>query len=160
MNKEKLQKLLKDISTVNIVVVGDFCLDAYWFIDESMSEISVETGEATRPVSEQRYSPGGAGNVTNNLAALGVRKIQAFGVIGTDPFGAEMVKIIKDSGINTDNLLVQEKYWQAVTRLAREGGGTRCPAATAHRVRPASAPTSRARRHRLHRHSFRATPQR
>ena len=115
MNKEKLQKLLKDISTVKIVVVGDFCLDAYWFIDESMSEISVETGEATRPVSEQRYSPGGAGNVTNNLAAMGIRKIHAFGVIGTDPFGTEMVKIMKGTGINTDNLLIQEKNWHTHT---------------------------------------------
>ena len=44
MNKEKLQKILTEISAVKIAVVGDFCLDAYWFIDESKSEISIETG--------------------------------------------------------------------------------------------------------------------
>jgi bifunctional ADP-heptose synthase (sugar kinase/adenylyltransferase) len=101
MKKDQLQKILDDISSVRIIVVGDFCLDAYWFIDESMSEISVETNEATRPVSRQRYSLGGAGNVTSNLAALGVKDIMAFGVIGTDPFGAEMVKILKETGIRT-----------------------------------------------------------
>ena len=92
MKKEQLKKILKDISSVKIALVGDFCLDAYWFIDEAMSEISVETNEATRPVRQQSYSLGGAGNVTNNLADLGVKDIRAFGVIGTDPFGTEMVR--------------------------------------------------------------------
>jgi len=115
MKKEQLEKILEDISSVKIVVVGDFCLDSYWFIDEAMSEISVETNQATRPVREQRYSLGGAGNVTSNLAALGVKDIRAFGVIGTDPFGAEMVKIMKRTGINPDNLLIQEDQWSTHT---------------------------------------------
>ncbi len=71
--KRKIAKNPDDISSVKIIVIGDFCLDAYWFIDEAMSEISIETNEATRPVAKQRYSLGGAGNVTNNLAALGLR---------------------------------------------------------------------------------------
>jgi rfaE bifunctional protein kinase chain/domain len=111
MKKEQLQKILGDISGVKIALIGDFCLDAFWFIDETMSEISVETNQATRPVAQQRYSLGGAGNVTNNLAALGVKDIRAFGVIGTDPFGAEMVKVMKATGIEPRNLLVQEEEW-------------------------------------------------
>lgn len=111
MNKEQLQKIQDDISTVKIAVVGDFCLDAYWFIDESKSEISVETGQKTRPVREQRYSLGGAGNVTNNLTAMGVKDVRAFGVIGNDPYGTEMVKIMRINGINPDNLLTQEEEW-------------------------------------------------
>ena len=115
MKKEKLQKILADISSVKIVVIGDFCLDAYWFIDEAMSEISIETNEATRPVAKQRYSLGGAGNVTSNLAALGIKDVRAFGVIGTDPFGAEMVRIMKKTGINPGNLIVQEDSWATHT---------------------------------------------
>ena len=115
MKKEQLQKILKDISSVKIVVVGDFCLDAYWFIDEAMSEISVETNEATRPVRQQRYSLGGAGNVTNNLAAMGIKDIRAFGVIGTDHFGGETVRIMKETGIQTRNMLVQEQIWHTHT---------------------------------------------
>ncbi len=111
MNKEHLQKILKEISAVKIAVVGDFCLDAYWFIDESKSEISIETGQMTRPVKQQRYSLGGAGNVTNNLTAMGVKDVRAFGVIGTDPFGNEMVKVMRENGINPENLLIQEKEW-------------------------------------------------
>ena len=111
MKKEKLQKILNDIIAVKIAVLGDFCLDAYWFIDEAMSEISVETNQDTRPVAQQRYSLGGAGNVTNNLAAMKIKDIRAFGVIGTDPFGAEMVRIMKETGIQPENLLIQEENW-------------------------------------------------
>ncbi|MFA5819854.1 MAG: PfkB family carbohydrate kinase, partial [Bacteroidales bacterium] len=111
MKKEQLQKILDDISSVKIAVLGDFCLDAYWFIDESKSEISIETGHMTRPVWQQKYSLGGAGNVTNNLSAIGVKDIRAFGVIGSDPFGAEMIKLMRMVKINTDNILVQEEQW-------------------------------------------------
>lgn len=111
MKKEQLQKIISDIGSIKIAVVGDFCLDAYWFIDESKSEISIETGQKTRPVRDQRYSLGGAGNVTNNLSAMGVKDVRAFGVIGNDPYGPEMVKIMRENGINPDNLLIQEKEW-------------------------------------------------
>ncbi|HDR52072.1 MAG TPA: hypothetical protein ENN90_10725, partial [Mariniphaga anaerophila] len=100
MKKGLLQKIISDIQSVKIAVVGDFCLDAYWFIDESKSEISIETGQLTRPVKQQRYSLGGAGNVTNNLTAMGVKDVRAFGVIGPDPFGTEMVKVMQENGIN------------------------------------------------------------
>ena len=113
--KDKLTRILDDISAVKIAVIGDFCLDAYWFVDESMSEISVETGQATRPVSKQRYSLGGAGNVTSNLAALGIKDVRALGVIGTDPFGAEMVRVMQETGINTQNIVIQEYEWDTHT---------------------------------------------
>ncbi len=114
-NRENLRKILDAISSVRIAVIGDFCLDAYWFIDDAMSEISIETGVPTRPVSKQKYSLGGAGNVANNLAAMGVNDIRAFGVTGSDPFGVEMIRIMKETGIDTENLLVQEQEWHTHT---------------------------------------------
>jgi len=111
MKAELLQEILRRINSVKIAVAGDFCLDAYWFVDESKSEISIETGHATRPVRQQKYSLGGAGNVTNNLAAMEVKDIRAFGVIGQDPFGPEMVNLMKKSGINTNNILIQNEQW-------------------------------------------------
>jgi len=111
MKPQLLKEIIEKIRNVKIAIVGDFCLDAYWFVDESESEISIETGEATRPVRQQKYSLGGAGNVANNLAAMKVRDIRAFGVIGNDPFGAEMVSIMKSTGIDTRNLLIQNENW-------------------------------------------------
>jgi len=111
MKIELLKEIVEKISKVKIAIIGDFCLDAYWFIDESKSEISVETGLATRPVRQQKYSLGGAGNVANNLAAMEVKEICAFGVTGPDPFGPEMTGLMKKAGINTDNILIQQKDW-------------------------------------------------
>ena len=111
MDREKLERIIEDIKSVSIAVIGDFCLDAYWFIDESKSEISVETGLPTHPVKNQRYSLGGAGNVTSNLAAMGVSDVRAYGVIGADPFGNEMVKLMNETGIGTKNLIVQVENW-------------------------------------------------
>lgn len=111
MTKELLQEILQKIKSVRIGIVGDFCLDAYWFVDESKSEVSLETGKRTVTVREQKYSLGGAGNVANNLAAMGVRDIRAFGVIGDDPYGPAMVQLMQKSGIHTANLLTQEGQW-------------------------------------------------
>ena len=111
MENKQLREILNDIADVKIAIVGDFCLDAYWFIDESKSEISVETGRMTRPVHLQKYSLGGAGNVANNLAALGVGRVFAFGVVGIDPFAAEMKNIMQKAGIQTDYLLTQDNEW-------------------------------------------------
>ncbi len=106
-----LEEIIQSIKNVRIAIVGDFCLDAYWFINESKSEISVETGLPTRPVEKQAYSPGGAGNVANNLAAMEVKEILSFGVVGTDPFGFELKRILDEKGINTQNIIAQEKNW-------------------------------------------------
>jgi rfaE bifunctional protein kinase chain/domain len=111
MKTELLYEIINKISSAKIAVIGDFCLDAYWFVDESKSETSIETGHVTRPVRQQKYSLGGAGNVANNLAVLEVKEIRAFGVIGPDPFGPEIISLMKKAGINTDNILTQQKKW-------------------------------------------------
>lgn len=106
-----LEEIIDRIKTARIAIIGDFCLDAYWFVDDSRSEISIETGHPTQPVRQQKYSLGGAGNVANNLAAMGVRDIRAFGVIGNDPFGVEMIKIMEKAGISTSRMLTQDENW-------------------------------------------------
>jgi rfaE bifunctional protein kinase chain/domain len=112
MDRHTLVKLLADIRDVRIGVIGDFCLDAYWTLDATLSEISIETGLATRPVRSQRYSLGGAGNVVNNLAAMGVRRVSAYGLLGNDPFGREMLRIMQGLGVDTTAMLTQEAGWE------------------------------------------------
>ncbi len=111
MRKNELEQLLADIRGARIAVLGDYCLDAYWFIAAAASEISLETRLPTRPVSRQRYSLGGAGNVVMNLIALGVSRVSAFGVIGDDPFGREMVRLLQAAPANADGLLTQAEDW-------------------------------------------------
>jgi len=111
MDKNRLKAIVKQVKSAKIAVVGDFCLDAYWFIDESKSEKSLETGRMTWPIKNQRYTLGGAANITNNLSVLGVKDVRAFGVIGADPFGAEMKKLMQKASIQTENFLIQEENW-------------------------------------------------
>ncbi len=105
MNIRRLQELLDNIRTTRILVVGDFFLDQYWSIDPELAEISLETNLESHQVVEVRLSPGAAGTVTNNLAALGVGSISAFGCIGTDGNGFEVGNRLKKQGVNIEHLL-------------------------------------------------------
>ncbi len=111
MTRDRLEKLLDDIRRARVGVIGDFCLDAYWTMDSSLSETSVETGLSTRAVRHPRYSLGGAGNVVSNLLAMGVERVSAFGIAGSDPFGREMLRILGASAADTGGILAQERDW-------------------------------------------------
>jgi len=111
LTDDQLRILLEGIAKTRVGVLGDFCLDVYWFFDPSAGELSLETGLATRPVARQHCEPGGAGNVVNNMVAIGCRKIEIFGVIGPDPWGREMQRILAESNVRSEGLLVQETDW-------------------------------------------------
>ncbi|OGV61171.1 MAG: hypothetical protein A2498_11305 [Lentisphaerae bacterium RIFOXYC12_FULL_60_16] len=111
MNAKTLDGLLDALPGLRIGVVGDFCLDAYWTLDMSLSERSIETGIPTRPVRRQQYSLGGAGNVVNNLVAMGVGSVAVFGVIGDDPFGWDMRRLLAKLRVGLDGLLTQGDGW-------------------------------------------------
>ena len=108
---ETINSLLDKLSHLHIGIIGDFCLDAYFEVDMSASETSVETALATRPVAKQRYSLGGAGNVAANLNAVGVGTVRSFGVCGDDPFGRQMRRIMVETDIECAELLVQDSEW-------------------------------------------------
>lgn len=105
MTLERLNALLAHFPRLRIAVVGDFFLDRYLVTDPALSERSLETGLEARQVVEVRCSPGAAGTVTNNLAALGVGRIEAVGVIGDDGEGHELRRGLRATGVHTDCLL-------------------------------------------------------
>jgi rfaE bifunctional protein kinase chain/domain len=124
MGRQELERLLADVRRVRIGIVGDFCLDAYWELDPSLSEPSIETGLATRSVRAQRYSPGGAGNVAANLVSLGVGAVRAFGVLGDDPFGREMLRIFAAARIDAAGMQVQAAGWSTAVYVKPVEAGT------------------------------------
>lgn len=111
MNLSRLTELLESARGITVGVIGDFCLDAYWTLDTACDELSVETGIPVKRVLEQAYAPGGASNVAANLAALGLGGVEAFGVIGPDIFGKELVRQLAERGAACAGLLVQERDW-------------------------------------------------
>jgi hypothetical protein len=59
MTSQHLEQLLNSITRVCIAVIGDFCLDAYWFLDPTAGEVSLESKLLTRAVARQDSSPVG-----------------------------------------------------------------------------------------------------
>jgi rfaE bifunctional protein kinase chain/domain len=106
-----IPSILSKIRDLQIGIVGDFVIDAYWLIDETHPETSLETGRPTHAVIEQKCSLGGAGNVANNLHDLGVARVVAFGVIGEDVFGREMLNLLSEKQIDTSRIVTQRQHW-------------------------------------------------
>lgn len=97
--------ILSGISHSRIGLVGDLCLDMYMLADMRLSELSREVPNYTLPVVEERTSPGGAGNVAANLAALRPASLQVLGVVGADWRGRLLAKALDRRSIPTDKLL-------------------------------------------------------
>jgi bifunctional ADP-heptose synthase (sugar kinase/adenylyltransferase) len=91
------------------LVVGDICLDRWCVYDPASAEPSRETGIPRIGVVSTEVSPGGGGNVANNLASLGVGRAAVLGVIGDDGFAHELTRSLNSRGISTDLLVRSDK---------------------------------------------------
>jgi rfaE bifunctional protein kinase chain/domain len=109
-----LADALAGLPRLSITVFGDFCLDAYWQLDAGRVELSLETGLPVQRVRQQRYSLGGAGNVVANLLDLGVGHVRAIGVVGTDPYAAEMMRLLRERGADVDAGMITDGAWQTL----------------------------------------------
>ncbi len=104
MKLSRVDELLRAFPSRRILVLGDFFLDEYRIIDRRLSETSLETGLEAYQVVERRTSPGAAGNVAANLAALGCQ-VTTLGVIGQDGHGFELKQALINSGVDPRGLI-------------------------------------------------------
>jgi len=95
-----------------ILVVGDVMLDRYWH--GGTSRISPEAPVAVVKVQNTKDSPGGAGNVALNLAALGAAA-SLVGIVGNDHAGRELETSLNAAGVFCDFLRVADK--PTITKL-------------------------------------------
>ena len=109
LSRQEVETIAKKIQEVTVCVVGDVCLDLYWRADMTRSKISRETPHYPLPVVEETYSPGGGGNVLQNIHALGVKKLLPVSAIGKDWRGYLLTSWMETHGIPTDRLLVREQ---------------------------------------------------
>ncbi len=124
MDESRLRHLLNCFAQTHVLVVGDFFLDRYLIIDRTLSEVSLETGLEAYQVVEVRCSPGAAGTVTSNLRALGVG-VTALGIIGDDGMGYELMRGLRERGVDTSHLLpVSGLFTPTYTKpMVREADG-------------------------------------
>lgn len=119
LEEKKIKDILEKIKNVKIAVYGDMCLDAYWLMEPSGSEVSVETGLKCDAVKVQSYTLGGAANIVANVSALKASRIYAIGVIGDDIFGREILRQFKEINIDITYLVVAGKNYSTVTYCKR-----------------------------------------
>ena len=70
LSREELAALLHRVDGARVGLIGDLCLDLYWLADMKLSELSRETPHYPLPIVEERFAPGGAGNVATNIFRL------------------------------------------------------------------------------------------
>ena len=92
----KAKALLKRISGLRILVIGDVMLDHYIWGDAT--RISPEAPVPVIDIARDSWTAGGAANVAANIAGLGAR-CAVLGFIGADPDGARLRSIIGEKGV-------------------------------------------------------------
>lgn len=96
-------KTLKNFAP-NILVVGDLMIDHYLW--GSCNRISPEAPVQVVDIAKETSVLGGAGNVINNLNALGA-KVSVSSVIGNDENGVELVEMLNKINVDTKKIIIQ-----------------------------------------------------
>jgi rfaE bifunctional protein kinase chain/domain len=109
-----VKDILERAPKLAALVVGDVCLDRWCRYDPRLAEPSRETGIPRLAVTATEVTPGAAGTVANNLAALGVGRVSVLGVIGEDGHGFELRQALAQRAIDGD-LLVESASVQTFT---------------------------------------------
>lgn len=95
---------LADTGKSRILVLGDFALDKYLYIDPARDEPSIETGLTAYQIHGKRMSAGAGGNVVANLRALGA-EVYCISLIGDDGEGYELLRCLHTIGANTEYMV-------------------------------------------------------
>jgi rfaE bifunctional protein kinase chain/domain len=91
----KVAEVLAAIPRLSVLVVGDVCLDRWCRYEPDFAEPSRETGLPRVAVVEMERSPGGAGNVATNVAALGAGQVTVLGTVGDDGHAVELREALR-----------------------------------------------------------------
>ena len=98
----ELIRLVERFGRPRIGVVGDLMLDRYVFGDAE--RVSPEAPVQILRAAHEETRIGGAGSVVNNLLTLGAR-VTAFGILGADDAGDEIIGRLRSSGAATAGVL-------------------------------------------------------
>ena len=123
-----LSEGIDKFSSCRILVVGDVIMDE--FLWGRVERISPEAPVPVVEVERESLMLGGAGNVVNNIIALGSRVVLC-GVIGNDVMGRELVRKLRKLNSPTHGLVVEDRrpttmktrvvaHSQQVVRVDRE----------------------------------------
>ena len=98
-------EILAEFRKLRVLVAGDVCLDRWCRYDPALADPSRETGIPRIGVVATEVTPGAAGTIANNLAALGAGKVAVLGMVGDDGFGYELRAALAARGISHELLV-------------------------------------------------------
>ena len=101
---QSVSELINGFSRLKVLIIGDLMIDSYTW--GRVSRISPEAPVPVVNVIRRESRLGGAGNVVLNIASLGSTAVIC-SVIGDDAPGRELQKIILDSNLSTEGLIVE-----------------------------------------------------
>jgi rfaE bifunctional protein kinase chain/domain len=111
LSPARLGELTARFGQCRVAVIGDFFLDKYLDIDPALAETSVETGLTAHQVVSVRCSPGAAGTIVCNLAALGTGSLHAIGFTGDDGEAFDLRKELARLSCRTEHLhIVSDRH--------------------------------------------------
>ena len=114
-----IDKISKDYSEKNILVIGDIILDAYIF--GTVDRISQEAPVPIVSIAEKNFKPGGAANVALNLSGLGAN-VQLIGLTGSGINCDELQKCFeKNNNINLHLVKDEGRLTSVKTRIIADG---------------------------------------
>ncbi len=108
-----IEAVLEQFKKSRILIIGDVMLDKY--IEGHAHRISPEAPVPVIAVATERYVPGGAANVANNIVCLGGHAI-IIGLIGKDIAGDTLRKMLKDLQIDVTGL-VQDPDYRTIEKI-------------------------------------------
>ncbi|HEY4744385.1 MAG TPA: bifunctional D-glycero-beta-D-manno-heptose-7-phosphate kinase/D-glycero-beta-D-manno-heptose 1-phosphate adenylyltransferase HldE [Desulfuromonadaceae bacterium] len=132
MDRKTIESLFNHIADIRCLVIGDLMLDEYLW--GKAERISPEAPVQVVDVQREELRLGGAGNVANNLAALGAQ-VSVCSVVGEDENGTALIEalgrlaiagdaIVHDPGRRTSRKTRVVAAHQQIVRIDRE---TRAP---------------------------------
>lgn len=104
-----MKDLLRHLPAMNgkrIGVYGDLMADEY--ITGAIHRFSREAPVFIVDYQDSEIRGGGAANAVNNIRALGGKPVP-FGVIGNDAAGDQLQKVLRETDINTDGVVVAKR---------------------------------------------------
>jgi rfaE bifunctional protein kinase chain/domain len=114
LKRDRLLSLLQAASTRRVAVVGDAMLDVYLHGD--VDRISPEAPVPVVRVRERRYALGGAGNVAQNVCAVGAR-CDLVAAVGEDVGGRQLRSMLEKIEAELDSLVVVDRPTTTKTRI-------------------------------------------
>jgi D-glycero-beta-D-manno-heptose-7-phosphate kinase len=101
-----------DFSSASVLITGDVMLDRYWFGDAT--RISPEAPVPVVHVSKTREVPGGAANVSVNIANLGA-KTCLLSIVGNDDSGQQLESLLRRKNVET--AFIRNNEFQTTVKL-------------------------------------------